>query len=136
MKKWIGIIAIVAAVTFELVDSVRDFNGNDTIHYFAKQPSRLLLIASIGIAGGIIAVILEKLRPRVTYCVWGLALSILTMSGIYMSYEFISVARQFGPLNSWQIVTLLPLSLGIMICLLWLEFYFDIKKRRKSRIGL
>jgi hypothetical protein len=68
MKKWIEkIIAVIALAWFAIFavwDTVHDFTANDTIHYFAKQPGRLIWVAVIGIVGGLVAFIFDQLSPR------------------------------------------------------------------------
>ena len=55
MKKSFGIIFIVGSIIFAIADTIHSLVANDAFHYFSEQPSRLLLVAAIGIAGGLIA---------------------------------------------------------------------------------
>ena len=82
MKKWSIIIVAALVATWLVVDTVREFFANETIHYFSSEPHRLLYVAAIAIAGGFAALGFTRLSPRaqrhVRVFAWGAAASTLT----------------------------------------------------------
>jgi hypothetical protein len=132
MKKWIAIVAITAFAIFAVVDTIRDFIANDTVHYFAGQPHRLLLIAAIGIVGGIAALLFDKLSPRLKRSVklfaMGSAASFPTLFAVWFLFELADLPPQFG---GSRIFAFMPLILGSVAALLWFEFYQIFKSRVK-----
>ena len=65
MTKWSAIVAVMAFAIFAVLDIIHNFVRNDPVDYFEERPRRLLIVASIAIAGGLVALVFEQLSPRV-----------------------------------------------------------------------
>ena len=64
MKKFVSIIVIAAFAILAITDSVCDFFAN-AIGYYAERPSRLILVAVIGVLGGVALLVPDvALRQR------------------------------------------------------------------------
>src|SRR6267154_366734 len=98
MRKWASIVAVTALAIFAIVDTIHDFVANDTVHYFAEQPRRLLMVACIGIAGGFVAIAFERMPRRLhrilKLCAWGSAASLLTIFSGYFLFESVALFSQ------------------------------------------
>ena len=133
MKKWSIIIAAALVATWMVVDMVREFFANDTIQYFSSEPHRLIYVALIGLAGGLVALAFDSLSPhispqiqrRVRLFAWGAAASTLTTSVAYIIFCL-------APLSSfliesgntpWLLLALVLLLLSGIASYLWFEFY-------------
>ena len=133
MKRWSIIIAITAFAIFAVVDTIRDFVANDTIHYFAEQPRRLLLVAFIAIGGGFAALVFDRLSLRLRrsvklYALGSAAISLM-MFTIYFLFEFAALFSQLGAPDFRRAFILMALCLSAIIFLLSFEFYQAFKKR-------
>jgi H+/Cl- antiporter ClcA len=133
MKKVGIIILFVAFAIFAVVDTIHDFRTNDPIQYFSQQPLRLLLVAAIAIAGGLLAYVFFRLSPfwqrRMKLLALGLAASFLVAFTGYMFYVLARCLSFFGIANSPLYFIIMPVCFGIIDTLLWYEFYRVYKKR-------
>ena len=132
MKKSVGILLVVAFAIFAIADAIHDFFANDTAHYFAEQPHRLLLVAAIGIVGGLVAFGFSALSPRlqrgVKLVVLGSGASFVMVAGSYFSFQVANLPARLDPSMPRHIPWLLVLgSIGIA-GLLWFEFYQILRK--------
>jgi len=133
MKKLVGIILVAAFAIFAITDTIHDFRTNDPIHYFSQQPSRLLLVAVIAIAGGLVMFAFYRLSPswqrRMKLLTLGLAASFLAAFTGYTLYVLARCLSFFGIANSPLYFILQPVCFGIIDTLLWYGFYRVSKKR-------
>ena len=133
MKKWSVIIAAALVGVWLVVSTIREFFANETIQYFSAAPYRLLYVAAIAVAGGVVALVFDRLSPRTRRNVklfsWGGAASILTVFWCHMLYQTASlselIVRNAGV--GWMIVVLL-LS-AALAAYLWFEFFRTWKTR-------
>jgi len=134
MRKWIGPILLTAFSIYEMANVFRDFIASDGIHYFVRQPSRLLLVLAIGVAGGLCALVYERLSPRVRCLVklWAFALAAVSsfLFASYLYYEF-----HFGLMTKppvlyvprfFEVVPLFPLGASLFFSLF---FYLNLKRK-------
>jgi hypothetical protein len=133
MKKLGVIILFIAFAIYVVVDTIHEFRTNDPIHYFSEQPSRLLLVMAIAIAGGLAVFIFYRLSPlwqrRMKLLALGLAASFLVAFTGYMLYVLARCLSFFGIASSPLYFILMPVCFGIIDTLLWYEFYRVYKKR-------
>src|SRR5688572_21626683 len=127
MKRWSIIIAAALVGTWLVADTVREFFANETIHYFASRPHRLLYVAAIAIVGGFIALAFSRLSPRtqrhVRVFAWGAGASTLTAFVGYFAFRLASLSSlviESGG-SVWALLALLLFS-GIA-AYLWFECY-------------
>ena len=125
----IGIIFVVAFTIFAIADIIHDFIASDGVHYFAEQPHRLLLVALIGITGGLVAFGFSALSPHSQRRAKLVALasggSFVMLAGGYFSYRVASLPPQIDFISlPWHMRSwLLLLSIIAIAGLLWFEFY-------------
>ena len=133
MKKWSGIIAVSAFGVFAVADTIHGFITNETISYYSEQPHQWLIVASVGIVGGLAALFFERLSPRsrrsLKLYTLGLIASLLTIFTGYFLAEFAALTLQFGASEFRRAFILVPVCLGAIIVLLWIEFYQVYKRR-------
>ncbi len=127
MKRLIGIILAMAFAVFAIVDTIREFAANDTIHYFSQQPHRLLLIAAIGIAGGLAAFGFSALSPRLQRRAKLVALGsggvFVMLAGGYFAFQFAGLSSELhSGIPRHMPLTLLSCS-AVIAGLIWFEFY-------------
>ena len=131
MKKWITILAITVIAICAIADIVHELIANDAIHYFTAQPRRLVLVAIVGIVGGIAALIFDKLSSKakrnVKLFVIGSAASCLTFFAGYFLFMFIDVPLAIKT-NVGHLM-LIPICFGLIAAVLWFEFYQIFKKK-------
>ena len=127
MKKWSIIIASALVATWLVVDTVREFFANETIHYFSSEPHRLLYVAAIAIAGGFAALIFFRLSPRTQRHVrvfsWGAGASTLTAFVSYFVFRLVSLSPlviESGG-SAWVVLALLLFT--AIATYLWFECY-------------
>lgn len=96
MKKWSIIIAAALVATLLVLDTVREFLANETIHYFSSEPHRLHYVTTIAIAGGFAALGFTRLSPpaqrHVGVFAWGAAASTLTAFVGFFVFRFVSLS--------------------------------------------
>jgi len=128
MKKSASIFLVVAFAIFAVADFVHDFFANDTAHYFAEQPHRLLLVAAIGIVGGLLTLGFYRLSPglqrRVKLLTLGLEASFVTLACGWLAYRTADFYFAGG-----HTLILALLSIGAVAALLWVEFYLVFRSR-------
>ncbi len=133
MKKWGDTIAITVFAIIAIVEVVHDFVVNETIHYFADEPRRLMLVASIAMSGGLAALVFERLSPyirrRIKLYALGSALIFLIIFTGYFLFEFAGLSRQIGTSGTPRAFILVPICLAAIILVLGFEFYHVFKKR-------
>ena len=133
MKKPASIFLVVAFAIFAIADFVHDFIANDTAHYFSEQPHRLLLVAAIGIVGGLLVFGFYLLSPRLQrsakLIALGLAGSFVVLSGSYFSFFLFSLPAQLDSAIPRHMPLLMLLGTIAIAGLLWFEFYEVFKKR-------
>jgi hypothetical protein len=131
MKRWSIILAATLVAVWMVVDMVREFFANETIHYFSSQPQRLLYVAVIAIAGGLVALGYDRLSPRarrqVRVFAWGTAASALTTVAGYFAFRFISLSSFIAESGDFDWVVIAPMSLAVIAAYLWFEFYRALK---------
>jgi hypothetical protein len=133
MKKLVGIILIVAFMIIAIADSIHDFITSDGIHYFSEQPHRLLLVAVIGIAGGLVAfgfsVLSPRLQRRVKLAVLGSGASFVMLAGGYFAFQVASLPARLDPAIPRHMPWILLLCIIGIAGLLWFEFYQVMRSR-------
>jgi len=140
MKKLVGIILATAITTFALADAILGFINNSGIHYFSEQPNQLLLVAVIGIIGGLVAFGFSALSPRlqrgVKLFVLGLGALSVMLGGGYLSFQVANLPIGVDP-STLRFVSDIPRHIPWLLLLgtigisgvLLLEFYQVLKSR-------
>ena len=127
MKRLVGIILIVAFAIFAIADIIHDFIANDTIHYFSEQPHQLLLVAAIGIAGGLVAFGFSVLSPRsqrgVKLVALGSGGSFVMVAGGYFIYQVANLPKLIDASLPRHMPWLLLVATVAIAGLCWFEFY-------------
>jgi hypothetical protein len=130
MKRWSVILAAVAVGVWLVADMVHEFFANDTLGYFATDPTRLLYVGAIAIVGGLLALGFDRLSPRIKRQVrvfaWGAAASIVTVFLVWFAFSLASLSSfviEAG--GGWVAVILLPFV--SLVAYLWFEFYRALK---------
>lgn len=121
MKKW-GIIAAVAAFgIFAVLDVMHDFVDSNPIGYFSRDPSRLLYVAGIAVAGGLLTLGYYKLslrtQRRVRMLSLGMAACAATAAFGYFVFAFFSlasIASKHGG-STWPVLSML-LPVLLVLC--------------------
>jgi len=133
MKKAVAIIFVVPFNLFVIADLVHEFVASNGVHYFFDQPHRLLLVAGIGIAGGLIVFSFSALSVRLQRRAKLVALasggSFVMLAGSYFSYQVASLPSQLGLSLPWHMPWFLLLSTIAIAGLLWFEFYKVFRNR-------
>jgi hypothetical protein len=133
MKRLLGIIFVVAFTIFAIADIIHDFIASDGVYYFSAQPHRLLLVALIGITGGLVAFSFSALSPHLQRRAKLVALasggSFVMLAGGYFSYRVASLPAQIDSSLPWHMPWLLLLSIIAIAGLLWFEFYQVFRSR-------
>jgi len=133
MKKLVGKILIVAFAIFAIVDTIHELIANDSIGYFSEQPHRLLLVAVVGIAGGLVAfgfsVLSARLQRRVKLAVLGLGAGFVMVAGSYLSFQVSSLPKLIDPALPRRIPWILLLGTIGIAGLLCFEFYQVLRSR-------
>ena len=136
MKKWSTISATALVAIWLVVDTVREFFANDTVQYFSSEPHRLLYVAVIAIAGGVVAVVFNRL-PRPAQCqlklfAWGAAATTLTAFISYMVFSLVPLSTLIIESADSAWVVLVPLLLSVTAAFLWFEFYRAWNTRKRG----
>ena len=134
------IIPLILGLAFVAVLSsleVHDFFvTNDGISYFASHPRRLLYVAAIGIAGGLLALAFSRVSS-----VSRRVLKLAALGGFgacVTGYLAVFAARlaSWPPMDTefaiWGGVVAMLGSLSIVAALVWLEFYLVWSRRGVS----
>ena len=141
MKKLLGIILATALTTLAVADAFYDFVSSDGIHYFSERPGRLLLVAVIGIIGGLVtfgfSTLSQRLRRRVGLVVLGLGAIFVMLGGSYLSFQVASfqtvvdpTTLRLVPATPRHIPWLLVLGTLGLAALLWFQFYQLLRSRK------
>jgi len=115
MRKWGAIAAVTAFAIFAAVDLVRDAVTNDPIGYYSREPGRLLYVAGIAVAGGLLTLGYYKLpsrtQRRVRMLSLGAAASVATAAFCYFASISVSLASMISKLGGsvWTVVMMLPI---------------------------
>ncbi len=132
MKRLIGIILVVAFAVFAVVDTIREFIANDTIHYFSEQPHRLLLVAVIGIAGGLVtfgfSVLSPRLQRRAKLVALGSGGVFVILAGGYFAFQFVGLPPELHSAIPRHMPLILLACCVAIAGLLWFEFYQILKR--------
>ncbi len=124
---------VVAFAIFAIADFMHDFFSNDTAQYFSERPHRLLLVAAIGIVGGLLVFGFYRLSPRLQrsskLVALGLAASFVMLAGGYFSFFLFSLPAQLDSAIPHHMPLLMLLGTIAIAGLLWFEFYKAFKKR-------
>ena len=133
MKKLVGIILATAITTFAIADAIHGFISSDGIHYFSEQPHRLLFVAVIGIAGGVIAFGFSTLSPGlrrgVKLALLGSGATFVMLGGGYLSLLIWDMPARFDSAIPRHIPWLLALGTIGIAGILWFEFYQTLRRR-------
>jgi hypothetical protein len=127
MKRWVTIIIVALVVICALADLIHEFYANDTLNYFASEPRRLLYVAGIAVAGGLLALASPRLSRQAQRSFrlfgWGAAASLLTAFCGYAIYQSVSLSPVIVANSGAGWLLLVPLLLGAMAAYLWFEFF-------------
>ena len=133
IKRFAGVILIVTFFILAVADIIHDFVANETIRYYSEQPHQLLLVAVVGIAGGLVAfgfsVLSARLQRRVKLAVLGLGAGFVMVAGSYLSFQVSSLPKLIDPALPRRIPWILLLGTIVIAGLLWFEFYKILKSR-------
>ncbi len=133
MKRLVGIIMVLAFLIFCIADSIHSFVSSDGFHYFSEQPHLLLLVAVIGIAGGLTALGLselsQRLRRTLKLIVLGVGGSLVVLAGGYFGLQFISLPPEFHSAIPPHTVLTISVCSVFLAGLLWFEFFHMLRRR-------
>jgi hypothetical protein len=133
MKRFVGIILVLAFFIFCIVDSIHGFLSSDGLHYFLEQPHRLLLVAVIGIVGGLTALGLsawsQRLQRTLKLIALGLGGSLVLLAGCYFGLQFVNLPPELhSAIPPHTVLTIL--LCGVYIAgLVWFEFFQTLRSR-------
>lgn len=126
MTKWGSLIVVALVVICALLNLIHEFYANDTLHYFSSEPLRLLYVAGIAIAGGLVALVFSRFsrqaQRRVRLFGWGAAASFLTAFCGYSLYQSVSLSAMIVANSGAGWLLLVPLLFASIAAYLWLEF--------------
>jgi fucose permease len=130
MKKW----SITAIVTlFAIADIGHDFATSNPILYFKEHPRSIILILVLAIVGGLIAFIMDRLRPQLKRVArlftFGSTAVFLTVFTGYFLFEFICTPQIIRSNMGGYEIILAPLCMGVVSAWLWFEFYQIFRRR-------
>ena len=133
MKRLVAIIFVVAFVIFCVADAIRGFVSSDGFHYFSDQPHRLLLVAVVGIVGGLalfgFSVLSQSLQRRAKLIALGSGGSLVILAGSYFAFRFFNLPPELhSTIPQHTLLTILACCIFIA-GLLWLEFYQVLRGR-------
>ncbi len=127
MKRWVTIIVVALVVICALAELIHEFYANDTLDYFASEPRRLLYVAGIAVAGGLLLLAFGRLSGPAQRSFrlfgWGTAASLLTAFCGYAIYRSVSLSPVIVANSGVGWLLLVPLLLGAMAAYLWFEFF-------------
>lgn len=137
MKKLGFIIAMALFASFAIADIVHDLIADDPVHYFTRQPHQLLLVAAIGIVGGLLVFGCYRLSPQwqrqAKLITLGAGAIFVTLSSVIFGYQLARLSVLSGYARSLTylclMVSLVFLCLGTLAALLWFEFYRVFRSR-------
>jgi hypothetical protein len=126
MKRWVAITVVALVVICALPDLIREFYTNDTLNFFSSEPRRLLYVAAIAVAGGLVALTFSRLsgpsQRSAQLFGWGSAASLLTAFCGYSIYQSVSLSTVIVANSGAGWLPLVPLLLSAMAAYLWFEF--------------
>jgi hypothetical protein len=134
MKKFVAIVLFALFVILPVINIVQEFIANDTMHYFREQPSRLLLVAAIGIAGGLVAFMMCRLSSRrqrqIKLLTLGVTASFVTVTGGCFTILLAGLPPQIDlGISKIRMILTVVLCVVAVAGVLWFEFYQVFKKR-------
>jgi hypothetical protein len=138
MKQMAGLVLTMAIALLAIADIVHDFIVNDPVRYFSEQPRQLLLVAVIGIAGGLAVFGFSALSPQSQRRIRLVLLGFATLISGYCSFVFFQTASllaRFGLADltfprylPWLFVFGTAVGAG----LIWFEFRQVLKSRDRA----
>jgi hypothetical protein len=133
----VRIILAVVLNSLAITGITRNFVSSDGFHYYSDRPNRLLLVALIAIAGGLLAfsfsTLSPKLQRRIKLVLLGSASAFVMLVGACISYQFAALPALFKPAIPWFVPWPLALgTLGIAGLLAW-EFSRVLRTRLPSQ---
>ena len=133
MKRLVGTILVVAFAVFAIADTIREFIANDTVHYFSDQPHQLLLVAAIGIAGGLItfgfSVLSPRLQRRAKLVALGSGAVFVVLAGGYFAFQFAALPPELHSVIPRHMPLILLVCSAALAGLLWFEFYQILRRQ-------
>jgi hypothetical protein len=125
MKKWCAIIGVAIVLILAVVYTVHDFIANETLRYFTDKPHRLFYVAGIAIAGGLAALLFDRLsmraRRKVRLFTVGSAAGCVTFFVGYFLFQFVRFSSQLAGSEDRHLFISVPVWLGVVAALLWFE---------------
>ena len=134
MKKQFWLIGLIAFFCPLFMDGFSVLISSEPLSYFSQDKSRLLVVAAIGVMGGLIANAYYKLslrnRHRVVLFTLGSAACFLTIFAGYLSFGFFSLVRQIegqiepsqlglvGIVRGFYFLPLFPLAASLFLWVL------------------
>ena len=139
MNRRIWQIGLIAFFCILFMKDFYDFASSDPMHYYSQDKSRLLVVAGIGVMGGLIAHLFSRLSTRnghrVKLCALGLAACFFTIFAGYFSFSLLSTLQQAGQLQlhlglggilkGFLFIACLPLAISIFF---WVYFVRTLKR--------
>ena len=125
-------LLVVAFAVVAIADTIREFIANDTIQYFSDQPHRLLLVAAIGIAGGLItfgfSVLSPRLQRRAKLVALGSGGVCVVLAGGYFAFQFATLPPELHSVIPRHMPLMFLVCSAALAGLLWFEFYHTLKR--------
>ena len=122
------ILGLMLLAGLTVHDTYQFFVTDDGVGYFTSQPHRLLYVAVIGVAGGVMALALSRLSPvarrRLRLLALGGFAACLTAFLAIFATRLASFASMVTESGMWGWVIAAFASLSVVAVLVWLEFYW------------
>jgi len=136
MKKISSLVLVALFVVWSSINLIQEINADDTLQYFRERPARLLLVAGIGIAGGLVAYLVCRLSSRrqrqLKLWLSGLAGGFVTLAGggftLWMAGMTMPPETDPGISKGRMVFTLLFCTMATA-GVLWFEFWRGFKQR-------
>jgi hypothetical protein len=119
----LGLALIIAMTAREVYDF---FVTNASIQYFSSQPRRLLYVLLLGVAGGVVALVISRLSPGAQRTLKLTALGafgtfLVAVLGLF-AYHLMSSASMVTEARMWGWVAVAYTMFVVIAAVVWLEF--------------
>ena len=130
----VRIVLLAALNILAMACLVHDFLRSDGFHYFFHRPERLLLVAMIAIAGGLLAHAFSMLPPilrrRLHLIALASAAAFVSLAGPYVTFKISALLGQLDPTSRYMPWSIL-INTAWITALFGLEFYHVLTTRTR-----
>ena len=119
-------LCLILIVAFTAQDLYQFYVTNAGVSYFSSEPRRLLYVVLLGVAGGIVALMIGRHSPgsqrnlKLTV-LGGFAVFLTGFLGLF-AYHLTVVAHMVTKAGMWGWVTASIVSFATVTAVVWLEF--------------